>query len=120
MASKFDGDVRPLSNDRRYMGLVFTSHQTGTIEEAIEQARTAWDYGLSEQRVPAGMSRDRAVLLQHLNLLPTEAQIQARVDEQVNGLFADYADIQNLNHHLASSGFADQAFIDHLNNDPRN
>lgn len=116
MASKFDGDVRPLSNNQAYMGVVFE----GLMEDAIAQARAAPDHGLADQFVPAGMRRDRAVLLQHLNLLPTEAQLQARIDEQVNGLFANYADIQTLNHHLASSGFADQAFLDHLNNDPRN
>jgi len=93
MASKFDGDVRPLSNNQAYMGVVFE----GDIDNAIAQARAAPDHGLADQRVPAGMSRDRAALLQHLNLLPNEAQIQARVD-----------------------GFVDQAFLDYLNNDPRN
>jgi len=93
MASKFDGDVRPLSNNQTYMGVVFE----GLMDDAIAQARAAPDHGLADQVVPAGMSRARAVLLQHLNLLPTEAQIQVRVD-----------------------GFVDQAFIDHLNFDPRN
>ena len=67
MANKFDGDVRPLSNDARYMGVIFS----GPMDEAIRQAKDAPDHGLSEQFVPAGMSRDRAVLLEHLNLLPT-------------------------------------------------
>lgn len=68
MASKFDGDVRPLSNDQRYMGVVFS----GPIDEAIAQAKAAPDHGLSEQYVPVGMSRNRAVLLEHLNLLNAE------------------------------------------------
>src|SRR5271166_1789300 len=66
MASKFDGDVRPLSNDQRYMGVVFT----GSMKNAIKQAKAAPDHGLAEQYVPAGMSRNRAALLEHLNLLP--------------------------------------------------
>jgi hypothetical protein len=63
--SKFDGDVRPLSNNPAYMGVVFE----GTIDEAIAQAKAAPDHGVAEQYVPEGMSRDRAALLQHLNLL---------------------------------------------------
>lgn len=66
MANKFDGDVRPLSNDQRYMGVVFT----GTMANAIKQAKAAPDHGLAEQYVPAGMTRNRAALLEHLNLLP--------------------------------------------------
>jgi hypothetical protein len=66
MASKFDGDVRPLSNDPRYMGVVFT----GSMKSAIRQAKAAPDHGLAEQYVPAGLSRNRAALLEHLNLLP--------------------------------------------------
>jgi hypothetical protein len=65
MANKFDGDVRPLSNDKRYMGVVFT----GSMKSAIKQAKAAPDHGLADQFVPAGMTRDRAVLLEHLNLL---------------------------------------------------
>jgi hypothetical protein len=65
MANKFDGDVRPLSNDQRYMGADFS----GSMDDALAQARAAPDHGLAEQYVPAGMSRSRAVLLQHLNLL---------------------------------------------------
>jgi len=65
MANKFDGDVRPLSNDPRYMGVVFS----GTIDEALTQAKAAPDYGLPEQVVPRGVSRSRASLLEHLNLL---------------------------------------------------
>jgi hypothetical protein len=66
MANKFDGGVRPLSNDLRYMGVVFT----GSMKSAIKQAKDSPDHGLADQFVPAGMTRDRAVLLQHLNLLP--------------------------------------------------
>lgn len=66
MASKFDGDVRPLSNDPRYMGVVFT----GKMASAIRQAKAAPDHGLAPQFVPAGMTRNRAALLEHLNLLP--------------------------------------------------
>src|SRR5271166_5290704 len=69
MASKFDGDVRPLSNDQKYMGVVFS----GSMKNAIKQAKAAPDHGLAEQYVPAGMSRNRAVLLEHLNLLPKPA-----------------------------------------------
>jgi hypothetical protein len=65
MASKFDGDVRPLSNDQRYMGVVFT----GKMANAIRQAKAAPDHGLAPQSVPAGMTRNRAALLEHLNLL---------------------------------------------------
>jgi hypothetical protein len=67
MASKFDGDVRPLSHDQRYMGVVFT----GSMKNAIRQAKAAPDHGLAEQYVPEGMTRNRAVLLEHLNLLPS-------------------------------------------------
>ena len=66
MANKFDGDVRPLSNDQRYMGVVFT----GKMANAIRQAKAAPDHGLAPQFVPAGMTRNRAALLEHLNLLP--------------------------------------------------
>lgn len=66
MANKIDGDVRPLSNDQRYMGVVFT----GSMKRAIRQAKSAPDHGLATQYVPAGMTRNRAVLLEHLNLLP--------------------------------------------------
>jgi hypothetical protein len=65
MASKFDGDVRPLSNDKRYMGVVFS----GSMKNAIRQAKAAPDHGLAEQFVPKGMTRNRAALLEHLNLL---------------------------------------------------
>jgi len=67
--SKFHGDVRPLSHNSAYMGVVFDSTITGTIEEAIEQAQLMPDHGLAEQFVPPGMTRNRAALLQHLNLL---------------------------------------------------
>jgi hypothetical protein len=67
MASKFDGDVRPLSNDPRYMGVVFT----GKMANAIKQAKAAPDHGLPERHPMAthGIRRNRAVLLEHLNLL---------------------------------------------------
>lgn len=65
MANKFDGDVRPLSNDPRYMGVVFT----GLIDEAIQQAHDAPDHGLVEQPMyPRRINRDRWNLLEHLNL----------------------------------------------------
>jgi hypothetical protein len=69
MANKFDGDVRPLSNDQRYMGVVFS----GSMKSAIRQAKAAPDHGLSEQFVPDGISRNRAALLEHLNLLKKPA-----------------------------------------------
>jgi len=64
--SKYVNDVRALSSNEKYMGVVFT----GSMKNAIKQAKAAPDHGLSEQYVPAGMSRNRAVLLEHLNLLP--------------------------------------------------
>src|SRR5476651_849642 len=65
MANKFDGDVRPLSNDPRYMGVVFQ----GLIEDAIQQANDAPDHGVAEQAVhPSNISRSRWNLLEHLNL----------------------------------------------------
>src|ERR1700675_340957 len=65
MANKFDGDVRPLSNDQRYMGVVFQ----GLIDDAIQQAHDAPAHGVAEQPVhPANISRDRWNLLDHLNL----------------------------------------------------
>jgi hypothetical protein len=68
MANKFDGDVRPLSNNPAYMGVVFS----GPIDDAIAQAKAAPDHGLADQYVPTGMSRNRAVLLEHLNRLNAE------------------------------------------------
>lgn len=67
MANKFDGDVRPLSNDQRYMGVVFQ----GSIDDAIFQAHGQDDFGLAEQpaRAPR-INRDRWNLLEHLNLAP--------------------------------------------------
>jgi hypothetical protein len=64
MANKFDGDVRPLSNDPRYMGVVFQ----GSIDDAIAQAKAAPDHGLPEQDRDPTVSRDRWNLLEHLNL----------------------------------------------------
>jgi hypothetical protein len=66
--SKFQGDIRPLSNDPRYMGVVFQ----GKIADAIKQAKAAPDHGLPHQYTPKGMTRSRAALLQHLNLLDDE------------------------------------------------
>lgn len=63
--AKHTNDVRALSADARYMHVVFS----GTIDEALEQARAAPDHGLTAQIVPYGLSRSRAALLQHLNLL---------------------------------------------------
>lgn len=65
MANKFDGDVRPLSNDPRYMGVIFS----GSIKNALKQSRKAPEHGLPEQPgKPASISRDRWNLLEHLNL----------------------------------------------------
>lgn len=65
MANKFDGDVRPLSNDPRYMGVVFQ----GSIEDALQQAHDAPDHGVAEQVIhPQSISRSRWNLLEHLNL----------------------------------------------------
>lgn len=65
MANKFDGDVRPLSNDPRYMGLVFR----GSMKRAASIARAAKEFPLPEQPGrPARISRDRWNLLEHLNL----------------------------------------------------
>jgi hypothetical protein len=71
MANKFDGDIRPLSNDQRYMGVVFT----GSMKNAIKQAKAAPDHGLAPRNPAAahGISRNRAALLEHLNLLSKPA-----------------------------------------------
>jgi hypothetical protein len=73
MANKFDGDVRPLSNDPRYMGVVFS----GKMANAIKQAKAAPDYGKPTISPAAfgyamkhGIKRNRLALLQHLNLAP--------------------------------------------------
>ena len=60
-------DIRPLSQAARYAGVVFGG--VDTIDEAIEQAKNAPDHGLAPQFVPRGTSRNRAAVLQHLNLL---------------------------------------------------
>jgi hypothetical protein len=65
--SKYVNDVRALSSNSAYMGVEFGG--VDTIDEAIQQAREAKDHGFAEQFVPKGMSRNRAALLQHLNLL---------------------------------------------------
>jgi hypothetical protein len=54
------------------MGTAFT----GTFDEALAQARGAYDHGLARipkhvRRLLNGESRDRIALLQHLNLLPS-------------------------------------------------
>ncbi len=71
MSNKFDGDVRPLSNDQRYMGVVFEGFLGGGehVDNALVQARAAKDYGLAAQpgRAPR-ISRDRWNLLEHLGL----------------------------------------------------
>lgn len=67
MANKFDGDVRPLSNDPRYMGVVFGG--VDTIDEAIDQARAMPDHGVAEQVTYGKMNGARAALLEHLNIL---------------------------------------------------
>lgn len=85
MANKFDGDVRPLSNDPRYMHTVFS----GTIDEALEQARAAPDHGLTEQFMPYGVtSRSRAALLQHLNLIDWSREIIDEVIREEAALLA--------------------------------
>lgn len=99
MANKFDGDVRPLSNDPRYMGMVFTSHRTGTIDEAIEQARTAWVFDLPAQPDrPAHISRDRWNLLEHLNMsrhythdrsLVAQMNLQAEIEDDTADFLVD-------------------------------
>jgi hypothetical protein len=63
-------DIRPLSQDTRYAGVVFGG--VDSIDEAIEQAKNAPDHGLAPQVVPRGTSRNRAAVLQHLNLLKEE------------------------------------------------
>lgn len=71
MANKFDGDIRPLSNDPEYMGVVFT----GSIEDALSQARGARESGMPfVDNERHGISRDRANLLDHLNLLPRRVE----------------------------------------------
>lgn len=65
--SKYVNDVRSLSANAAYQGVEFGG--VDTIDEAIEQARQQPDHGLAEQFVPKGVSRNRAALLQHLNLL---------------------------------------------------
>jgi hypothetical protein len=66
--SKAVNDVRSTSFDARYAGVTFS----GSMRNAIKQARNAPDYGLpdADLRAPAGMSRDRAMLLGFLRLLP--------------------------------------------------
>lgn len=69
--SKYVNDVRHLSSDSRYHGVVFT----GSMKNAIKQAKAAKDHGLPAMGLVGayyhvrGMSRDRVALLQHLNLV---------------------------------------------------
>lgn len=75
MANKFDGDVRPLSNDPLYMGVVFS----GSMKNAIKQAKDQADYGRPIQPGrPASISRDRWNLLEHLNLSRHYARMEAK------------------------------------------
>ena len=64
--SKPVNDVRASSTDERYVGVVFS----GTLDEAVAQAKAAPDYGLPDAdiRAPKGMGRDRAALLGFLRL----------------------------------------------------
>jgi hypothetical protein len=63
--AKFHGDVRPLSNDPLYMGQPFS----GSMKNAIKQAKAASDYGVpSQDGKPAHIARDRWNLLEHLGL----------------------------------------------------
>jgi hypothetical protein len=71
---KFHGDVRPLSHDDQYMGVVFE----GDIDDAIQQAKQSPNHGTMPLHGEAAkffwlnrMSRDRIALLQHLNLMPS-------------------------------------------------
>jgi len=66
--SKAVNDVRATSFDARYAGVEFS----GSMRNAIKQAKAAPDYGLpdADLRAPADMSRDRAMLLGFLRLLP--------------------------------------------------
>ncbi len=82
---KFQGDVRPLSNNPAYIGVEFGG--VDTIDEAIAQAKAERDHGLAEQFVPRGMSRNRAALLQHLNLL-----LDYKVAQEDDDLLAQLAD----------------------------
>jgi hypothetical protein len=94
MANKFDGDVRPLSNDQRYMGVVFQ----GLIDDAIQQAHAAPDHGFAEQPVhPSSISRDRWNLLEHLNLAPhySAAKVVARHRELMIQMAGDRIDFEN-------------------------
>jgi len=75
--AKHTNDVRALSANAAYMGMIFE----GEMDDAIAQAQAAPDHGLAEQFVPKGMSRNRAVLLQHLNLLGDYKQ--AAEDDQL-------------------------------------
>jgi hypothetical protein len=72
MSKLFHGDVRPLSHDDHYMGVVFE----GDMDDAIQQAKQSPDHGTypldgeaAKEFWHNGMSRDRIALLQHLNLL---------------------------------------------------
>lgn len=78
MANKFDGDVRPLSNDPLYMGVVFS----GSLKRALTVAHAAPDYGMVHQPGrPARISRDRWNLLEHLNLSRHYTQAQVEISD---------------------------------------
>lgn len=70
--SKYVNDVRSLSANAAYQGVEFGG--VDTIDEAIAQAKVERDHGLAPQYVPPGISRNRAALLQHLNLLGADPQ----------------------------------------------
>lgn len=89
MANKFDGDVRPLSNDPLYMGVVFS----GSLKRTLTVAHAAPDYGMVHQPGrPAHISRDRWNLLEHLNLARhyTVVQVQVIKARDVAGMRAEY------------------------------
>jgi hypothetical protein len=85
---KHTNDVRALSANAAYMGVVFS----GSMKNAIKQAKAAPDHGLATQYVPKGMSRNRAVLLQHLNLLKAPVITEVTPDlSQLSKYSLDYA-----------------------------
>jgi hypothetical protein len=82
--SKYVNDVRSLSANAAYQGVEFGG--VDTIDQAIEQARQAPEHGLAEQFVPKGMNRNRAALLQHLNLL-LDYKVAEEDDALLDALF---------------------------------
>lgn len=93
MSNKFDGDVRPLSNDPRYMGAPFS----GPLDDALLEASMAPEFGLPEQPGrPAHISRDRWNLLEHLGLsrFYTAQLIAARLLIEEAAMRADESAVQ--------------------------